>query len=264
MVLKSNSKILLPLIGVSLVIVSILVFNNVLAGIGIGLAGALIFGPDVTEKRGKTAGIVYSKNRSGPFTRSRIKPKNPQTNAQQANREIHKRLMQAWKRTEVDHKAFIQYAEDHLVSNRMGQKIRLSGINWFVKINRNALKANLESPLILTPPVHNVRFPSVENLKVTANADTQSVRLEMKKDGEFTEDMKIQVFATRQLSTGVFSPYGFVEIGVYEPSETIDISANYIARWDRLIADRKIFVRIRMVSEKGDSGGRAGGNGKVV
>jgi hypothetical protein len=249
---RINLKILLPLIGVSLVVVSILAFNSVLAGIGIGIAGMLIFGPDVTDKRGKTAGIVYSKNRSGPFTRERTKPRNPQTNAQQANREIHKRLMQAWKNTDVDHKAFMSYAEQHLVSNKMGRKIRLSGINWFVRINRFAMKANPGCALITTPPVDFTILPDVKSIKLTAQTSPENVKIEIVKDGSYAAGTKLQVFATRQASAGVFSAKGFVEIGVYEPSDTLDITAEYIGRWGKLIAERKVFIKTRFVTDKGE------------
>jgi len=54
-------KILLPVAGVVLLVVSVLVLQNVMAGIGLGIAGLLIFGPDVIEKRGKTAGLFILK-----------------------------------------------------------------------------------------------------------------------------------------------------------------------------------------------------------
>jgi hypothetical protein len=249
-----NLKILLQLVGVTLVVVSILAFNSVLAGIGIGIAGILIFGPDVEDKRGKTAGVVYSKNRSGPFTRERTKPRNPQSNAQQANRSLHKRLMQAWKLQEVDHKAFMSYAEQHLVSNKMGRKIRLSGINWFVRINRFAMKANPGCALITTPPVDNYELPMVKNITLTATTNPENLTINIVKDGSYTAGIKLQVFATRQLSAGIYSANNFVEIGVYEPSDTLDITDKYIARWGELIAGRKVFVKARFITDKGDRG----------
>src|ERR1039457_2303754 len=139
---KWNLKILLPVAGYALLVMSVLALQDVMAGIGLGIAGLLIFGPDVTDKSGKTGGIIYSKNKSGPYTKGRVKSKNPQTNAQQVNREIHGQLMKQWKSMEVDQIAFNEYASLHPVQSRMGHTVYLSGINWFVRINRIAKKAN--------------------------------------------------------------------------------------------------------------------------
>src|ERR1035438_9216845 len=106
---KWNLKILLPVAGYALLVMSLLALQDVMAGIGLGIAGLLIFGPDVTEKRGKTAGLVYSKNRSGHYTKAHVKPRNPNTNAQSVNRQIHRDLMKAWKMTIVDQKAYNDY-----------------------------------------------------------------------------------------------------------------------------------------------------------
>ena len=97
-----NLKILLPVVGMLLLVVSILALQDVMAGIGLGIAGLLIFGPDVTEKRGKTAGIIYSKNKSGHYTKGRVIPRNPNTNAQSVNRQIHRDLMKP-SRTHIGH-----------------------------------------------------------------------------------------------------------------------------------------------------------------
>ena len=104
----------------------------------------LIFGPNVEDIRGKTGGIVYVRGKTGPYTKARTIGKNPQTSAQQANRAMHARYMRLWKSTEVNQLAFINYAASHPVQGKMGNTTHLSGINWFVKINRYAQKANPE------------------------------------------------------------------------------------------------------------------------
>ena len=62
---KCNLKILLPVVGYTLLAVSVLALQNIMAGIGLGLAGLLIFGPNVEVIKGKTGGIIYGKNKSG-------------------------------------------------------------------------------------------------------------------------------------------------------------------------------------------------------
>jgi hypothetical protein len=256
---KRNLKILLPVVGVGLVVVSVLVFNDLIAGIGIGIASALIFGPDVTDKRGKTAGIVYSRNRSGSYTKARIKPRNPQTNAQQASRDAHKMLMKAWKRDEVDRVKFNIYAEQHPVPNRMGRMVRLSGINWFVRINRYAMKANPGCALITTPPLEHTVFGELKVVKVTAKKEPESLSVEIAKDGEYGAGIKLQVFATKPVSAGISYAKGFVEIGVFEPADELDLTAAYMGRFGVMPLGEQIFVRVRMISERGERAmGRTG------
>ena len=241
---NSNFKILLPVVGILLLVVSVLALQGVLAGIGLGIAGLLVFGPDVVEKKGKTAGLVYSKNRSGHYTKARVKPRNPQSNSQQANRALHKQLMQQWKSTEVDQKAYNEYASSHPVPNRIGHKICLSGINWFVRFNRMAKKVNPEAALILTPPVKDTVFPLLTGVTVTASAATNSVIVEPIKRGDYVEGMVLEVIATRQLSYGVSCPFGFRSIGVYDPNSDerramsdekivsgIDVTTDYVAKF---------------------------------
>jgi len=88
--------------------------------------------------------------------------------------------------------------------------------------------------------------------------------------------MKLEVFATRQLSYGVSCPFGFRSIGVYDPlqlsvislqssvnsenpiasgQETvsgIDVSAAYVAKFGQLTAGMKIFVKVRLIMGTGE------------
>lgn len=80
-------KILLPIAGILLLVVSILAAHYLFAGIGMGLASVLIFGPNVEDLDGKVGGIVYSKNKSGSYIKAHVKPRNPNSNAQSTIRE---------------------------------------------------------------------------------------------------------------------------------------------------------------------------------
>ena len=76
---KVDLKILLQVAGIVLLVTSILALQGVMAGIGLGIAGMLIFGPNVEQIKGKTGGIVYVSGKTGPYTRARVKARNPNT-----------------------------------------------------------------------------------------------------------------------------------------------------------------------------------------
>ena len=163
--------------------------------------------------------------------------------------------MKLWKRAEVDHKAFIDYASIHLVSNKVGSKVQLSGINWFLKFNRYAQKANPGCALITRPPIEDTVFPVLSNVNVTANSAMESVIIEPIKLGEYVEGMRLDVFATQQISAGVYSPMGFRSIRVYDPSlsDTIDIGLDYVERFGKLQSGLKIFIKVRLIMPTGEA-----------
>jgi len=170
--------------------------------------------------------------------------------------------MKQWKSTEVDQKAYNEYAAQHPVQNRIGHTIYLSGINWFVRINRMAKKANPGCALITTPPVKDTVFPLVMGVTVSASASPESVIVEPIKFGDYVEGMRLEVIATRPLSYGVSCPMGFRSIGVYDPSlsDAIDVTADYVARFGQLTSGMKIFVRLRLLMPTGERTGLFSGS----
>ena len=271
-----NFKILLQVAGILVLVTSILALQGVLAGIGLGIAGMLIFGPNVEQIKGKTAGIVYVNGKTGPYTRARINAKNPQTDAQQANRQKHRDLMKLWKTEQVDKVAFNLYAANYPVPNRMGRMACISGINWFVKINRYAKKADPNCGLITRPPSTETIFPIITGMNITANFEGQSVVIEpitiansifqiadsmlqiADSDSRFQipdSGMKLDVWATMQMSAGVSSTKNFRSLGVYDPSlsNSIDISADYIARFGKLQSGMKLFIKVRLITTNGEA-----------
>lgn len=250
---KSVFKILLPVAGILLLIVSVLAFNHLLAGIGIGLAGMLIFGPNVEQLNGKTGGIVYVNGKTGPYTRARIKPRNPKTNYQEAIRQEMRNFAKIWKTTEVNQTAFIGYAESHAVQNPMGRASHISGFNWFVKMNRIAQMTG--ATLITAPPTSDTVFPIMTGLTVATTTGPDTVTVEPIKTGNYPTGVKLEIFATQQLSAGVFSAKNFRMIGVYDPttSPAINITSDYEARFTTLQNGLKIFFKARLIMPTGEA-----------
>jgi len=57
----------------------------------------------------------------------------------------------------------------------MGKRVYISGINWFVKMNRYAMKENPGCALLTKPLITNTVFPNEFGIKVTAYSSPQSV-----------------------------------------------------------------------------------------
>jgi len=248
-------KILLPAAGVLLMVVSVLVFQNLMAGIGIGLAGMLVFGPNVEQEKGKTGGIVYITGKTGPYTRARIKPKNPKTDPQATMRQMMRNYAKLWKTSQVNQTSFIDYAATHPVQNRMGRTSHISGFNWFVKFNRIAQMAISGVSLITAAPTVDTLFPILTGLTVATTTGSDSVTVQPVKIGNYPTGMKIEIFATAQFSAGVFTPHGYKQIGVYDPTTNpaIDITSDYEAKYTALQDGLKIFFKARLIMPTGES-----------
>lgn len=85
--------------------------------------------------RGSIGGKVYSRNRYGPYIKSRVKPVNPNTDRQQASRLNFADSAVQWSSvlTPVQRTAWNLYGASVPVTNRLGQQIYLSGFNHFVR-----------------------------------------------------------------------------------------------------------------------------------
>jgi hypothetical protein len=250
---KSVFKILLPVAGIMLLILSVLALNYLLAGIGIGLAGAIILGPTVEQDEGKTGGVVFVRGKTGPYTRAKVKPRNPQTNYQEAVRQEMRNFAKQWKLSQVDQKGFIDYAETHPIKGPMGNTAFISGFNWFVKMNRIAQMTG--ASLITTPPTSDTIFPIMTGLTLATTTGPDTVTVEPIKNGNYPTGVKIEIFATRQLSPGVFSTKNFRLIGVYDPtsSPAINITTDYEARFSTLKNGLKIFFMARLIMPTGEA-----------
>ncbi len=100
--------------------------------------GAALFTPSpaMNEIRKKAGSVVWGKNRSGPFIMDRKKGRNPRSIKQLEVRGNTSNLSKTWTTRAVNHKAFIEYANQVTVQNVLGQPIHISAINWFVKLNK--------------------------------------------------------------------------------------------------------------------------------
>jgi len=97
----------------------------------------LKFGGGITEMRGSIAGNVYSRNRFGAYARPRTKPVNPQSELQEACRNVISFLTEYWHSTltPAERTAWETYAAAVPFNNKLGETVYLTGFNMFVRSN---------------------------------------------------------------------------------------------------------------------------------
>lgn len=94
-------------------------------------------GPAGGAPSGSLGSIVFSKNRFGSYMRTRIVPTNPATADQVLARNRMSDLTNRWLNTLTDlqRQEWATYAANVPVTNRIGQQIFLTGLNWYVASN---------------------------------------------------------------------------------------------------------------------------------
>jgi hypothetical protein len=95
------------------------------------------FGGGVLDARGSIGGQTFSRNSFGAYIRSRVVPTNPNTARQQAVRAAVSYLVDRWTSTltPAQREAWALYAANISMLNKLGESIKLSGFNHFVRSN---------------------------------------------------------------------------------------------------------------------------------
>lgn len=96
----------------------------------------VIFGGGISAMSGRLGGIVYARNRGGAYVRTYVPTPIPGTVHQATAQLRWQGPAVTWAgRTEAERNAWRAYAKSHPVQDRMGQRMYLSGFNWWMKVS---------------------------------------------------------------------------------------------------------------------------------
>ncbi len=180
--------------------------------------------------------------------RNKITPVNPQTTAQQNQRNRFGTNSQAWRGlTEAQRQSWIDGAPNFPIFDIFGDQKILSGSALYVSLNNNL--AQIGAALIDTCP-SPVAIPA--NLIQGITADVSATQLEV----GFTLDpvpagFALVLFATPNITPGVSfvkNRYRFVVAKAAGTATGTDIYAEWNTIFGDLVAGQKIFVRGFLVS----------------
>lgn len=107
--------------------------------------GVLIVLPGGTQMSGSEGGTVYSRNRFGAYRRNRSDPVNPNTDRQVTVRNIVRSLTIAWQNTltQLQRDAWDVYGANIDWMNHLGQSVKLTGLNHYIRSNTPRLQASM-------------------------------------------------------------------------------------------------------------------------
>ena len=97
----------------------------------------------LTTMSGSLGGITAARNKGGQYLRARVVPVDPGSPAQTTLRTIFASLNVAWQTvlTQVQRDAWITYAANVTVVNRIGETVNLTGQNMYVRSNTPRVQA---------------------------------------------------------------------------------------------------------------------------
>lgn len=133
------------------------------------------YGGGIIQMSGSMAGNTYARNRYGNYVRARTKPVNPNSARQVKVRSVVAELTERWLDvlSDAQRTAWATYAAAIAMKNKLGETIKLSGFNHYIRSNSGYLDAVAQyfddGPEELTLPEKDPAFA------IAAFADTQLV-----------------------------------------------------------------------------------------
>lgn len=207
----------------------------------------VLFTAVVADMRNKLNGTVFSKNRYGAYTRTKVTPVNPQTDSQQNARNNLATNSAAWRGlTEAQRQGWIDAAVQFPFTDIFGNAKILSGQALYCKLNGNLVNAG---EVAIADAPNPVAIPALTNIALTAtDAPTLSLAFG---PTPVPADFALQVFATGNVPPGrsfVKNLYRFITTVPAAGATPANILAAYQAVHGNPVADQKISVRCFLVS----------------
>jgi|TARA_Y100000310_G_C20528168_1_gene737120 hypothetical protein len=161
------------------------------------------FGGGISAMSGKAAGNVFARNKGGAYMRNWVRPTNPQTTAQQNQRNTLALKSAAWRTlTDSQRDSWKSWADDNPVLDRMGASIVLTGAQAYTKININRDNASDGATQSTTPgsPTFAAQIlDTTDSLDIQIAGATFLVPL----GAGAAENDVVFIFASKPVSAGV-------------------------------------------------------------
>lgn len=132
------------------------------------------YGGGIVQMSGSIAGNTHARNRFGNYMRSRTKPVNPKSARQMGARILMMYLAEQWREspmTDAIRTAWQTYADSVNWLNKLGEVVKLTGFNMFIR--GNAAKIAAGGTLVTAAPTDLGLPPGDPLFAVTGSAATQ-------------------------------------------------------------------------------------------
>lgn len=137
------------------------------------------YGGGIIQQSGSIAGNTYARNRYGNYVRSRTKPVNPNTARQVQMRSVIAYLTEYWYETVsgTQRTGWGNYADAVAMKNKLGETIKLSGFNHFIR--SNAIRNMQHMAIIAEPPADGTLPDKDSFFALDADSSPQTLTITM-------------------------------------------------------------------------------------
>ena len=209
-------------------------------------------GPAGGAPSGAMGGIVFSHNRGGSYIRTRVVPTNPRSAAQVLARNRMSNLTNIWINTltQLQRDSWDTYAANVPVTNRIGQQIFLTGLNWYVACN--SLRSQAGGTIARVddaPTVFNLASFTI--IGVIASEATQVISIGFASGDDWAlDDGAMLAYATRpQNATVNYNnlPYRFAD-QEYGDTAVPPVTPFAAAAPFPFVVGQRLFVRVQVIN----------------
>jgi len=209
----------------------------------------------VTDIRGAIGGVVFSRNKSGAIARKRTTPFNPKSVLQEAIRAIMSFVVQLYKTglTSAQKAEWAVFAKNTDAKNKLGETIKLSGYNQFVKSNVAAKNAGL--PEILDGPATFILPGEDPTLSVSVSEASQTLQVTFDDTRDWVDEngsgMLIYMGIPQDDSIDFFNgPWRYADV-ILGDDTTPPTAPETIACPFPVVEGQKIFTKARIIKADG-------------
>ena len=202
----------------------------------------VLFGEIIVAGSGKLGGHVQSRNRGGPYVRTRVTPLNPNTPFQIAARQTLAVFSETWRTlTQAQITAWNEAVDNFKKTDVFGEIRRPTGKNLFTRLNINLASIGIGS--ISDPPAPTtIAEPTITGVTIDEPGNTFDIAF-----SGGSGNVGFQIWATESLSPGVSFSKPFFKLFTTEDgavASPIDVDAAYRARFGDPVVGQKIFVKL--------------------
>lgn len=202
----------------------------------------------VADIRNKLNGSVFSKNKAGAYIRTKVTPVNPQTLAQQNQRNILSTWSQAWRGlTPAQRSGWNSAAVNFPYTDIFGNLKQLSGFQLYCKLNINL---NVAGAAGIDDAPSPVELPAITALAIVADESATSYTLTFAPT-PVDDDFAMLVEGVGNVPPGrSFVKNLFRSIAVIAAADTSPavLSTPFNAKFGAPVEGNQTFVRCTMIS----------------
>jgi hypothetical protein len=205
------------------------------------------YAPQIEDIRDKIGNIVHTRGRSGSVLRARVKPTNPRSADQVIQRGFMTTFSKAWRSlTTPNQQAWIQAAAGVIKNSRLAKKYTSTGNKMFIEVNINAYDNGASAQI--SSPITPTATPVVEATAINFDTTTPPTVATVTTGANVATNSAVQIWATPQLSNGVFAPGKKFRLLKVLPGGTTagvqNIKSDYETRFGTIQAGYKVFIRL--------------------